>query len=67
MGDAADLGVMPELVAGGATVAAALAQRLQRNVQPDLVAVLEAVGNGLGDRVHADRDAIDGVDLDAFS
>jgi hypothetical protein len=41
-------------------------QRLQRHVQSDLVAMLEAVRHGLGDAVHAQLHAVTLDRLDAL-
>ena len=50
---------MPNLIAGHALAVPRIAQRLQRHVEADLVAVLEAVGHGLGDARDADGHTID--------
>ena len=52
---------MLKLVHGELALAPAVAQRLERDVQPDLVAELEAVGHGLGRVVDADRNSVNGV------
>jgi len=46
--------------------AAEVAQRLDGDVDADLVAVLEAIGDRLGRRVHADFDVLQPVSLDPF-
>jgi len=53
------------LVHGSPSVSNRLSQRLERDIEPYLVPVLEQVGNRLGDRVHPDRHAFDLVYLDA--
>ena len=58
---AADLGVAPDLVTGHASGSPRRAQRLERNVQADLVAVLEAVGHRLGHTRYLHRNAINRV------
>ena len=47
-------------------VPAEVAQGFDRHVDADLVAILEAVGDGLRSRVHADFDALHPARLDPF-
>ena len=44
---------MPEIIVGASTLPAAIAKRLQRYIQPDLVAVLETIRSRLGGVVDA--------------
>jgi hypothetical protein len=52
---------VPEFIVGASPLPAAIAQSLQRNIQPDLVAVLEAVRNRLGRVVDANEYAFYGM------
>src|SRR5580692_11519302 len=63
----ADSGVSVHLIHGEAPRPPGLAQRLESHVQTDLVAVLEGIGDGFGDAVHAHCLAFDAVSLDAIS
>ena len=65
VGDAADLRRLQQIVHRRPSIPPALTQRLQGHVQTGFVAVLEAVGNGLGEGVDPDRDAVDAMFLDA--
>ncbi len=56
---------MAELVVGALELAAAITQRLKSHVQPDFVAVFEAVGHRLGRAVDLHRDPLDDVFFDA--
>ena len=60
----ADLGGLPEVVDGCPALLQTVAKRLQRDVQSDLVAKFEAVGDGLRWSVHAHHRAGDAVLLD---
>lgn len=51
VGDPANFGETPEVVGRGLFLCACIFQRVQRDVESDLVAVLEAVGDGLGHAV----------------
>jgi len=64
-GDAAGLGVSPQVVCGRLARPPSVFQRLQRHVQADLVAVLEAVHDRLGRTVHPQLHAVAQVLLDA--
>ena len=56
---------MPQIIHRAAALSPALAQCLQRNVQPDLLAILEAVGDCFRRFVDLDRYTVDEVLLDA--
>jgi hypothetical protein len=62
--DTADPGITIEVVSGRAAVPQALTERLDRDIQADLVPVSEAVCHRLGKVVDAHRDAFDRVLLD---
>src|SRR5579883_2168792 len=59
VGHPADLREAPQLVHRRPPFAPGLAQRLQRHIQPDLVPIFEAVGDGLGRAVDAHGHAVD--------
>lgn len=58
VGHSAYLGETPDVVDGGLAARTGVFQRLQRHIQTDLVAVLEAVRHGLGHAVHAEPDTV---------
>ena len=66
IGHAADFGVAPDLVTGHAAGSLRRAQRLQSNIQADLVAVLETVRHRLGDARDANGHPVDDVLLGAL-
>ena len=58
VGHAANLGEAPDVIDGYLGAGPGVLEGLQRHVQADLVAVLEAIRCGLGHAVHAELDAI---------
>lgn len=62
---AADLRVAPKLIHRTAARAPAFAQRFERDIEPDLVAVLEAVGHGFGRTIYPYPNAFDLMFFDA--
>jgi hypothetical protein len=52
---------VPEFVVGASPLSAAIAKRLQRNIQPDLITELEAVRDGLGRVIDANDHAFYGM------
>jgi hypothetical protein len=65
--DPVDLGEVAQFGHGDLAAAPGIFQRLQRHVQADLVAELEAVGHRLGGAVDADGCAVVGHGLDAVA
>ena len=63
---AADAGEARQVVRTAPVAATEVAQRFDRDVDADLVAVLEAVSDGLGGRVDANLDALDSVGVDSL-
>src|SRR5690606_34259932 len=64
--NAADSGEAREIARPATMFPGEVSERLHRNVDSDLVAVLEAVGHRLGRRVDTQRYAFDAALLDAF-
>src|SRR5690606_4247679 len=58
VGYPADLGEAPDVVDRGPVLGPRIFERLQRYVQTDLVAMLEAVRHGLGHTIHSQLDSI---------
>jgi hypothetical protein len=67
IGNSTDFGKLPELVCGRRTFAPSVSERFNGNVDADLIAVLEAVGDGFGRRVNFDVHAVDAMVFDAFA
>ncbi|CQR42176.1 protein of unknown function (plasmid) [Thiomonas sp. Sup16B3] len=65
VGYAADLGIAPDVIDRCLVAGPRVLQGLQRHIQADLVAVLEAVRHGLCNTVHPELDAIAFNFLDA--
>src|SRR6266571_9481336 len=61
--DSADLGVPPQFVHARAVPLSVVSQRLDGDIQADLVPVLEAVGHGLGRVVDSNLHAFDGASM----
>src|SRR5436190_24128355 len=66
VGDAADPRIPEQIVDRATALAPVVLQRLNGDVEPDLVAVLEAVRHGLGRPVDANGDAADPMLLDSL-
>src|SRR5471032_2089379 len=64
--DATNFGEVPEVISAGLLLRSCILECLQRHVEPDLVAVLEAVGDGLGYTVDPQFDLITLKNLNAF-
>jgi hypothetical protein len=58
LGHRADLGGSPKLVHIGHTLTEAITKGLERDIETEFIAVLEAVGHGLGGGVNLDRHAL---------
>jgi len=64
--NAANRGIAIQLIHREAARAPRLAQRFQRDVEPDLVAILETIGHGLRHVVDADRLPFNTMRLDTL-
>ena len=63
--DATDLRIVPKLIGRRALLSPAITESFDCNIQANLVAILETVGDRLGGIVNFDLHALDGMRFDA--